>query len=356
MSSRNGPMPPVPQPTADEMLHFFNQSPDLLCIAGFDGRFKCLNPAWSPLLGWSNSELQARPFLDFVHPDDHPATLAVMSDLDSGADTIFFENRYRCQDGSWKWLRWTASPSLDRREIYAIARDVTCQKELELQILAASEREQHRISLDLHDSLGPHLAAIRYAATFLADELDRHDPAAAAKARRIGVMSADAVIIARDLAHGIFPVRLESLGLAQVLRDLAETTSRQTGLLVTFSQCGDTLPTKPADDLQLYRIAQEALSNSAKHGAARKVGIVLHYGEKTLSLTVADDGVGISPCPAPARGMGLDSMSHRARSLGGKITLDSNPRRGTTITCEVPMPPPLHEPSLPPQEKRNPYH
>lgn len=60
------------QPTADELLHFFNQSPDLLCIAGFDGIFKRLNPAWSPLLGWSNTELQARPFLEFVHPDDRP--------------------------------------------------------------------------------------------------------------------------------------------------------------------------------------------------------------------------------------------------------------------------------------------
>jgi PAS domain S-box-containing protein len=102
------------QPTADELLHFFNQSPDLLCIAGFDGIFKRLNPAWSPLLGWTNEELQARPFLDFVHPEDRAATLAVMDQLDAGTTTLSFENRYRCKDGSWKWLRWTASPLLDR--------------------------------------------------------------------------------------------------------------------------------------------------------------------------------------------------------------------------------------------------
>jgi PAS domain S-box-containing protein len=168
------------QPTADELFHFFNQSPDLLCIADFDGIFKHLNPAWSPLLGWTNRELKARPFLDFVHPDDRASTQAVMDHLDAGTNTISFENRYRCKDGSWKWLRWTASPLLDQQEIYAIARDVTPQKLLELQILAASENEQRRISRDLHDSLGPHLAAIRFAATFLAGELRQRDPEVAA--------------------------------------------------------------------------------------------------------------------------------------------------------------------------------
>ena len=66
------------QPAHDELLHFFNESVDLLCIAGSDGRFKRLNPAWQPALGWTLEELLARPFLDFVHPDDQPATLAVM--------------------------------------------------------------------------------------------------------------------------------------------------------------------------------------------------------------------------------------------------------------------------------------
>lgn len=231
------------QPTADELLHFFNQSPDLLCIAGFDGIFKRLNPAWSPLLGWTNAELMARPFLFFVHPDDRAATLAVMDQLDAGATTLSFENRYRCKDHSWKWLRWSSSPLLDRQEIYAIAHDVTRQKQLELQILAASEHEQQRISRDLHDSLGPHLAAIRYAATFLADELRQRDPAAAAKADQIGAMSGEAVTIARDLARGAFPVQLDGLGLSQALEELAATATRQTDILVTFSETGDTRPT-----------------------------------------------------------------------------------------------------------------
>jgi PAS domain S-box-containing protein len=332
------------QPTADELLHFFNQSPDLLCIAGFDGLFKRLNPAWSTLLGWTTKELRARPFLYFVHPDDRPATLAVMDQLDTGAATISFENRYRGKDGSWKWLRWTASPLLDRQEIHAIARDVTHQKHLELQILAAGANEQQRISRDLHDSLGPHLAAIRYAATFLAEELRQRDPAAAAKADQIGGMAGEAVTIARDLARGIFPVQIDGLGLALALEELAAATSRQTDMRVTFAETGDTRPTDPADDLHLYRIAQEALSNAAKHGAASHVTLVLHHGANTLRLTVADDGMGLPSSPRDTNGMGLDSMRYRAHALGGELSLDSIADEGTIVTCDIPIRPILKVP------------
>lgn len=324
------------QPTLDELLHFFNQSPDLLCIAGFDGIFKRLNPAWSPALGWTNEELQARPFLAFVHPDDRAATLAIMDQLNTGATTFSFENRYCCKDGSWKWFYWTARPSLDRQEIYASARDITHQKRLELQILAAAENERQRISRDLHDGLGPHLAAIRYAATFLADELRQYDHPPAAKADQIGAMASEAVTIARDLARGIFPAQLDEFGLAPALEELAATTSRQTDMDVSFAETGIPRPADPATVLHLYRIAQEALCNAAKHGAARHAAIVLHHGEHTLRLTLADDGQGLPPSPHVVRGMGLDSMRYRAHALGGELTIDSIPHEGTIVACEIP--------------------
>jgi PAS domain S-box-containing protein len=97
-----------------------------------------LNPAWKRTLGWTLEELQARPFLDFVHPDDRQATLAEVGVLAGGAPTIAFENRYRRKDGPYRWLQWNASSLPDRRLIYATARDVTDQKRLEREILAIS--------------------------------------------------------------------------------------------------------------------------------------------------------------------------------------------------------------------------
>ena len=135
MGARLKPLPPQAQPAYEELLRFFNASVDLLCVAGFDGKFKRLNPAWQPALGWTLAELTARPFLDFVHLDDRPATTAEFKKLVFGEPTITFENRYQCKDGSCKWLQWTARPLPNQQAIYGIARDVTWQKRLEGEIL-----------------------------------------------------------------------------------------------------------------------------------------------------------------------------------------------------------------------------
>jgi len=104
---------------------FFELSLDMLCLAGFDGYFKRLNPVWEQVLGFSREELADRPFLDFVHPDDVERTLEETRKLAGGATTISFENRYRCKDGCYRWLRWDARPFVEDESIYAIARDIT---------------------------------------------------------------------------------------------------------------------------------------------------------------------------------------------------------------------------------------
>lgn len=110
---------------------FFALSLDLLCIAGFDGCFKQLNPAWEKTLGFSTEELLEKPFIEFVHPEDRERTAEETQKLARGGETIFFQNRYRCRDGSYKWLSWKATSQIERQLIYAIARDVTERKQYE---------------------------------------------------------------------------------------------------------------------------------------------------------------------------------------------------------------------------------
>jgi PAS domain S-box-containing protein len=108
-----------------EIEGFFAMTLALLSITGSDGRFKRLNPAWEKSLGWTNEELMSRPWIDFVHPDDRAETEREAIRVFDGIDTINLENRYRCKDGSYRWLQWNCRYSPDDGLVYASAADVT---------------------------------------------------------------------------------------------------------------------------------------------------------------------------------------------------------------------------------------
>jgi PAS domain S-box-containing protein len=118
---------------------FINLSVDMFCIAGFDGFFKSLNPSWEKVLCFTTKELLAKPYLDFVHPDDRQATIAQGHRVES-QEVLAFENRYRCRDGSYKWLLWNAVSSPEQKVIYAVARDITTRRQAEEQLQASEER------------------------------------------------------------------------------------------------------------------------------------------------------------------------------------------------------------------------
>jgi two-component system sensor histidine kinase/response regulator len=112
----------------EERDRFFTLSLDMLCIAGFDGYFRRVNPAWKRGLGYSEDELLSRPFMDFVHPEDREATAAEMQKLIEGREVIYFENRYFHRDGTIRWLMWMSTPLREQQVVYAAARDITDRK------------------------------------------------------------------------------------------------------------------------------------------------------------------------------------------------------------------------------------
>jgi len=122
----------------EERDELFSVSLDMMCVASTDGYFKRLNPAFEHSLGYSDSELLSRPFLEFVHPDDVAATRQIMEGLTEGVDVIDFENRYRCRDGSYRWLAWTCpSPRRGETRLFAVARDITERKRAEEELQRA---------------------------------------------------------------------------------------------------------------------------------------------------------------------------------------------------------------------------
>ena len=114
--------------TQKHFNRLFSLSLDLFCVSSTDGYFKEINPAFEETLGYSRNSILATPFLDFVHPEDKEKTAQEVGRLGEGLRTVFFENRYRCADGSYRWLSWRAYPISEEGMIYAVARDVTEEK------------------------------------------------------------------------------------------------------------------------------------------------------------------------------------------------------------------------------------
>jgi PAS domain S-box-containing protein len=130
------------QRARQERDRFFSLTRDMLCVAGFDGYFKRLNPAWRKALGYTDEELMAKPFIDFVHPADKEKTAAETSNLARGGEVISFENRYRCKDGSYRWFVWSARSLVEDQLIYASARDMTERKQIEESLRQSEERSR----------------------------------------------------------------------------------------------------------------------------------------------------------------------------------------------------------------------
>lgn len=134
----------------EERDRLFNHSLDMLCVAGFDGYLKQVNPAWEKTLGWTREELLSKPFLDFVHPEDQESTMGTVRDLEKGLSILTFQNRYRCRDGSFKWISWNSFPLVEEKLVFSVARDVSRSKEIE----ATLQKEKHFVESTINSLPG----------------------------------------------------------------------------------------------------------------------------------------------------------------------------------------------------------
>ncbi|MGE0548494.1 MAG: PAS domain S-box protein [Kofleriaceae bacterium] len=153
---------------SEELDLFFTLSPDLLCVTSHTGYFQRLNPAWEATLGWTREELMARPYIEFVHPEDVARTTAEHERLlNNGCHSYAFENRYRCKTGAYKWFQWASTTSPDGSVLYGLARDLTESKRAELEL-----REAHRFLDSVVENL-PNMVFVKDAETLQFVELNK---------------------------------------------------------------------------------------------------------------------------------------------------------------------------------------
>lgn len=195
------------------------------------------------------------------------------------------------------------------------------------------EWERKALSRELHDEIGQSLTALRLELSRL-ELLRDKAPAFAERLAEIRGLIDGAMRSIRSIAMGLRPPMLDDCGLVEALRYQAREFENRTGIPAAVEVTGDCEPLPDAARTALYRIAQEALTNCARHSLARHVWIALECDSRNIRLRIRDDGVGISHAQKP--GLGLVSMTERARELGGAIIFDSRPGEGFQLHVELP--------------------
>ena len=207
-------------------------------------------------------------------------------------------------------------------------------------VTLAQEEERRRISRELHDGLGPSLAAvgnrIRACQTMV-----RNDPDAAQRElEEVASNLKGNVQEVRELIHGLRPLALDQLGLAGALGQQVDQFGHQTGIRASLD-APDYIPLDTLTEITVFRIIQECLVNVQKHAGATQVDVSLHLNETSLEARVRDNGRGFDPSDVAAgsegTGMGLLSMQERAELLGGSVSVHSSPGTGSEVVLYVPL-------------------
>jgi two-component system, LuxR family, sensor kinase FixL len=248
------------------------------------------------------------------------------------------ETLFTRPDGSVVFIELSVTQTEWRgeRAVMAIVRDITVRRQLEKQVLDITEDKGNRFGHDLHDGLGQTLAAIAIKCKVLERGLAAESIPHSEEAAQLTRLVQQAVDTAHMMARGLAPVQLESRGLPIALQDLARDLEDAFGVRCHVS-CDESAQ---IDDLavatQLFRIAQEAATNAVRHGAPESLEIALAREGSAITLTIRDDGTGFAEEETSRRGMGLQTMGYRARTLGAKLDIQSHGGEGVTVLCTLP--------------------
>ena len=225
---------------------------------------------------------------------------------------------------------------LPGEDIFAIIREVTRQKRLEKEVLEAAHREQVGIGQELHDGLGQEVSGLGYLAQSLSRSLEARAALEADDASRLAEGMQRVLGQLRAVAKGLIPIEVDARGLMGALEDLAHTTAERFDTDCRF-ECRK--PVSMDNDqvaLHLFRIAQEALTNSVRHSGASLIVIRLEEVDGRLVLEVRDNGSGlVEERTGEQRGLGLRTMQYRATLIGASHSVTRNPTGGTLVRCSL---------------------
>jgi PAS domain S-box-containing protein len=329
------------------MLDLFDKTLDLVCIVDKRGWFKKINPAVSKTLGYSEKELFAHPVSVLIHPDDGKMTANRRIDLLNNKPLVNFQNRYVSKKGDIVWLEWTSVYIPEKQVVFAIAKDITSRKMVEIEIeenykkyksLAEHfkqhvEKDREHFAVELHEEVAQMATVVRMHFESVSRLYTGTDKAIA-KSIEHGLATTELLINKiRRLSYSMNPARIEELGLDAVLHSLCQEFSSLTKIACTYKSKFDETQLDNEIKLDLLRICQEALLNVMHHAQATRVNIRLEGTKNKIELSVTDNGKGFSH--ESKQSFGLRKMQGRATSMNGKLQIETAESKGTKISVSV---------------------
>ncbi len=353
-----------PPPDESDRDRLFRMSLDLLCVAGLDGYFRQVNPSWTRVLGWSREELLARPVVDFVHPEDRERTLESRRRLAQTGMLSGFENRYRCKDGSYRWLSWQTSVEPGQPTVFGVARDVTERRRQDEERFVADKLESASVlAAGLAHDFNNLLAGM-----LLNLEMVSLSGPVEERQRRHLQQALESIHAARGLTEQLVTFargRSSTRRLADLRETIREAVARALDGAAVRAECAFAEDLRPVtiDPAQVAQALGNLLANARE--AMPEGGVVaVRARNRTLApapsypegdyveVTIADRGPGIpsgvrakvfdpyfsTKRRADQKGMGLGLTIARAvlRRHGGFVDLECRPGGGTIARCLLP--------------------
>ena len=325
----------------------FEQAPQSLALlVNGDMEVVCVNREFTRVFGYTPQEVLGRPLGELIVPSEFRDEFQRHTELALHGQRVDAETVRRRKDGSRLPVRVVGvhiSMPSGLTAVYAIHTDITKRKEAEsalqalsIRLMEVQESERRYLARELHDEIGQLLTGLR-----LLLRLNGDSPADALKTRfeQARAIVDDLFARVRGLSFDLRPADLDQLGLLPALLALFERYTAQTGVLVNFKHQGVERRFASQVETGAYRIVQEALTNAARHAGVTGVTVRVWTDADKLNLQIEDRGCGFDPevvLKAP-RSSGLIGMQERNRLLGGRMTIESSPGSGTTITAELPL-------------------
>jgi len=351
----------------EELDRYFTLSIDMLCILGFDGFFKRLNPAWEKTLGYSIEELLKIPRIDLVHPEDRAATINEIRNLRAGRNTVWFENRYRRKDGSYVWLSWSATALPDKQQMYAVARDVTDLKATEIALRGAKEEAERSnrfkdqfLSTMSHELRTPLNAVVGFSELLMDD---KHGPLTERQQRYVKHIRTGGFHLLKlindilDLSKieaGRLQLSTLTLDVSECFKDAVETLCPLAETKKITIRQGETDLTVTADETRFKQILMNLLGNAIKFTPSNGlIQLDAHAVDDFVRIDVRDSGPGIPPGEeqrifeafyrtnqwgntVEGSGLGLAITRRLVELQGGQISVESRPNEGCVFSFTLP--------------------